>query len=187
MWAAVRFANKVFCVINGVRNSADYDYVVWLDADTNIFRPMPLNFLTELLPQDTMVTYLGRENPSLNDGGKYPECGFVGYNLKHPEIQNFITEWERLYTDDTVFEILEWHDSYVFWHLSKKFRTEKQILVNDIGKWIGVKGHHVFVNSVLGQYIDHMKGDRKFKGSSSKKDLKTNITDVEYWKKVPSV
>jgi hypothetical protein len=43
------------------------------------------------------------------------------------------------------------------------------------------------VNSVLGQYIDHMKGDRKFKGSSSKKDLKTNITDVEYWKKVPSV
>ena len=186
LWDAVRFANKVFCVINGVRNSADYDYVVWLDADTNIFRPMPLNFLTELLPQDTMVTYLGRENPSLNDGGKYPECGFVGYNLRHPEIQNFITEWERLYTDDTVFKILEWHDSYVFWHLSKKFRTEKQILVNDIGKWVGVKGHHVFVNSVLGQYIDHMKGDRKFKGSSSKKDLKTNITDVEYWKKVPS-
>ena len=186
LWDAVRFANKVFCVINGVRNSADYDYVVWLDADTNIFRPMPLNFLTGLLPQDTMVTYLGRENPSLNDGGKYPECGFVGYNLKHPEIQNFISEWEKLYTDDTVFKILEWHDSYVFWHLSKKFRSEKQIQVNDIGKWVGVKGHHVFVNSVLGQYIDHMKGDRKFKGSSSKKDLKTNITDVEYWKKVPS-
>lgn len=187
LWDAVRFANKVFCVINGVRNSADYDYVVWLDADTNIFRPMPLNFLTGLLPQDTMVTYLGRENPSLNDGGKYPECGFVGYNLKHPEIQNFISEWEKLYTDDTVFKILEWHDSYVFWHLSKKFRSEKQIQVNDIGKWVGVKGHHVFVNSVLGQYIDHMKGDRKFKGSSSKKDLKTNIADVEYWKKVPSV
>ena len=166
LWDAVRFANKVFCVINGVRNSADYDYVVWLDADTNIFRPMPLNFLTGLLPQDTMVTYLGRENPSLNDGGKYPECGFVGYNLKHPEIQNFISEWEKLYTDDTVFKILEWHDSYVFWHLSKKFRSEKQIQVNDIGKWVGVKGHHVFVNSVLGQYIDHMKGDRKFKGSS---------------------
>lgn len=185
LWDAVRFANKVFCVINGVRNSADYDYVVWLDADTNIFRPMPFEFITKLLPQDTMVTYLGRENPNLNDGGKYPECGFVGYNLKHPEIQNFVSEWERLYTDDTVFEILEWHDSYVFWHLSKKFRTEKQVQVNDIGKWVGVKGHHVFVNSVLGKYIDHMKGDRKVKGSSSKKDLKTSITDIDYWKKVP--
>jgi hypothetical protein len=59
--------------------------------------------------------------------------------------------------------------------------------VNDIGKWIGVKGHHVFVNSELGKYIDHMKGDRKLKGSSSKKDLKTDITNVDYWKKVPSV
>ena len=185
LWDAVRFANKVFCVINAVRNSLDYNYVVWLDADTNIFRPMPFEFITKLLPQNTMVTYLGRENPTLNDGGKYPECGFVGYNLQHPETQNFINEWERLYKEDSVFKILEWHDSYVFWHLTKKFRQEKLIEVNDIGKWVGVKGHHVFVNSVLGQYIDHMKGDRKIKGSSSKKDLKTTINDVEYWKNVP--
>jgi len=185
LWDAVRFANKVFCVINAVRNSLDYNYVVWLDADTNIFRPMPFEFITKLLPQNTMVTYLGRENPTLNDGGKYPECGFVGYNLQHPETQNFINEWERLYKDDSVFTILEWHDSYVFWHLTKKFRQEKLIEVNDIGKWVGVKGHHVFVNSVLGQYIDHMKGDRKIKGSSSKKDLKTTIDNVEYWKNVP--
>ena len=185
LWDAVRFANKVFCVINAVRNSLDYNYVVWLDADTNIFRPMPFEFITKLLPQNTMVTYLGRENPTLNDGGKYPECGFVGYNLQHPETQNFINEWERLYKEDSVFKILEWHDSYVFWHLTKKFKQEKQIEVNDIGKWVGVKGHHVFVNSVLGQYIDHMKGDRKIKGSSSKKDLKIPIDNVEYWKNVP--
>jgi hypothetical protein len=134
LWDAVRFANKVFCVINAVRNSLDYNYVVWLDADTNIFRPMPFEFITKLLPQNTMVTYLGRENPTLNDGGKYPECGFVGYNLLHPETQNFINEWERLYKEDSVFKILEWHDSYVFWHLTKKFKQEKQIEVNDIGK-----------------------------------------------------
>jgi len=185
LWDAVRFSNKVFCVINAVRNSKDYDYVVWLDADTFTFRPVPIDFFEKLLPANTMVTYLGRENPTLNDGGKYPECGFVGYNLNHPETQNFINEWEELYTQDTVFKILEWHDSYVFWHLTKKFRTEKNIQVNDIGKWVGVKGHHVFVNSELGQYIDHMKGDRKTKGSSSQKDLKTNITNIDYWKKVP--
>jgi hypothetical protein len=148
---------------------------------------VPLDFLISLLPKDTMVTYLGRENPNLNDGGKYPECGFVGYNLKHPEIQNFINEWEQLYVTDSVFKILEWHDSFVFWHLTKKFRNEKNIQVNDIGKWIGVKGHHVFVNSQLGQYMDHMKGDRKAKGSSTKKDLKGNITNVDYWKNVPPV
>ena len=190
LWAAVRFANKVFCVVNGVRNSKDYDYVVWIDADTFTFRPVPLNFFESLLPTDTMVTYLGRENPKLNDGGKYPECGFVGYNLKHPEIQNFVNEWEQLYVTDNVFKLLEWHDSYIFWHLTKKYKKEKSIKVNDIGYWKGVKGHHVFVNSELGLYMDHMKGKRKKEGSSAKKDLRSNpnapvdIMTVDYWKNI---
>ena len=186
LWAAVRFANKVFCVVNAVRNSKEYDYVVWIDGDTFSFRPIPMDFFEKLLPQDTMLTYLGRENPNLNDGGKYPECGFVGYNLKHPEMQNFINDWEKLYVTDEVFKLLEWHDSYVFWHLTKKYRKESpyQIKVNDIGYWKGVKGHHVFVNSELGEYMDHMKGKRKKIGTSSRNDLRKEPT-VDYWKKAP--
>ena len=174
LWDAVRFSNKVICVVNGLRNSEGYDYVVWIDADTFSFRPVPLDFFEKLLPINTMVTYLGRENPKLNDGGKYPECGFVGYNMKHPEIQNFINDWENLYVTDEVFKLLEWHDSYVFWHLTKKYRQSKNVAVNNIGYWVGVKGHHVFVNSELGLYMDHMKGKRKQIGSSAKNDLRSN-------------
>ena len=75
--------------IGEIMHWKEYDYVIWLDADTYTFRQMPKEFLQQLLPQDTMLTYLGRENPTLNDGGKDPECGFVGYNLNHPEIQNY--------------------------------------------------------------------------------------------------
>lgn len=196
LWAAVRFANKVFCVTHAIKDSIEknYDYVIWLDVDTYTFRPIPREFLENLLPNDSMLTYLGRENPTLSDGGKYPECGFVGYNLKHPEIQNFAHDWEKIYTTDSVFKLLEWHDSYVFWHLSKIYRKEKNIKVNDIGYWKGVKGHHVFINSELGLYIDHMKGKRKKTGSSAKNDFRQqkneatkNLTDLEYWKKVPPV
>lgn len=196
LWDAVRFANKVFCVTHAVRTSVakEYDYIVWLDADTFTFRPMPKEFLKSLLPDNTMLTYLGRENPTLNDGGKYPECGFVGYNLKHPEIQNFVNDWEKLYISDEVFKLLEWHDSYVFWHLSKIYRKEKNIEVNDIGYWKGVKGHHVFINSELGLYIDHLKGKRKKLGSSAKNDFRPqkiesikDLTNLEYWKKVPPI
>ena len=88
-WNAVRFANKVFCVTHAIKSSEDYDYVVWLDADTYTFRPIPIKFIFDVLPRDTMLTYLGRQNPKLKDSGKDPECGFVGYNLKHPEIQNY--------------------------------------------------------------------------------------------------
>jgi len=191
LWDAVRFSNKVFCIINAVRNSKDYDYVLWIDADTFTFRPVPLDFFQNLLPHDTMLTYLGRENPTLNDGGVYPECGFVGYNLRHPEIQNFITDWENLYKTGEVFDILEWHDSFVFWHLSKIYRKNKNITVNDIGYQKGVKGHHVFINSELGLYMDHFKGKRKSRGTSAKKDLRENpnasvtVQEIDYWKKVP--
>jgi hypothetical protein len=194
LWDAVRFANKVFCVTHAIKTSVakEYDYVIWLDADTYTFRPMPRNFLESFCPADTMLTYLGRENPKLNDGGKYPECGFVCYNLRHTEIQNFAQEWEELYITDNVFKLLEWHDSYVFWHLSKIYRKEKNVKMHDIGYWKGVKGHHVFINSELGLYIDHMKGKRKNTGSSAKNDFRPqklestkNLTEIDYWKKVP--
>ncbi len=192
LWDAVRFSNKVFCVINAVRNSPNYDYVLWIDADTFTFRPIPLNFLETLLPQDTMLTFLGRERYALKDGGKYPECGFVGYNLQHPNTQEFVAEWEKLYITDEVFQLLEWHDSFVFWHLARKFQEKYNIKVNDIGYGKNVKGHHVFVNSELGLYMDHMKGKRKKIGSSAKVDLRppmkdapANVWDIDYWKKVP--
>ena len=177
LWDAVRFANKVFCVVNAVRNSKNYDYVVWLDADTFVFQTMPIEFLIDILPTSTMLTYLGRETV-------YPECGFVGYDLKHKDTVDFINEWEQLYVTGEVFNLLEWHDSAVFWELSKKFKAEKNIGVNDIGYRKGVTGHHVFVNSVLGLYIDHFKGNRKSKKSSTKKDLRQHHP-VDYWKNVP--
>tara|TARA_R110000803_G_scaffold55138_2_gene111986 strand:+ start:706 stop:1596 length:891 start_codon:yes stop_codon:yes gene_type:complete len=192
LWDAVRFSNKVFCIVNAVRNSEDYDYVLWIDADTFTFRPVPLDFFANLLPADTMLTYLGRENTTLNDGGVYPECGFVGYNLKHVQTQNFIDEWEQLYTTGNVFKILEWHDSFVFWHLSKIYKEQRNITVNDIGYNKGVKGHHVFINSELGLYMDHFKGKRKLAGTSARNDFCTNpdatinVHDIDYWKNVPS-
>jgi hypothetical protein len=192
LWDAVRFSNKVFCVVNAVKNSPEYDYIVWVDADTYTFRPMPIEFLENLLPINTMLTYLGRERLELKDGGKYPECGFVGYNLRHPEVQNFVNDWEQLYTTDNVFKLLEWHDSFILWHLAKKIKKEKNIEINDIGYAKGVKGHHVFVNSELGLYMDHMKGKRKQRGTSSINDLRppradapANVFEVDYWKERP--
>ena len=69
-WNAVRFSNKIFCVTHAIKSSAGYDYIIWLDADTYSFRPMPEKFLEKLLPRDSLITYLGR-------GDKDPECGFA--------------------------------------------------------------------------------------------------------------
>jgi|TARA_S200000501_G_scaffold135716_1_gene128390 hypothetical protein len=191
-WNAVRFANKVFCVTHSIKSSPEFDYIIWLDADTYTFRQMPKEFLENLLPKDTMLTYLGRTNPDLKDAGKDPECGFVGYNLNHPEIQNYNNDWEKMYTSNSVFKLtLGWTDCSTLWHLSKQYQKEKNVKVNDIGRWKGVKGHHVFINSELGLYMDHFKGNRKDLKKSGKNDFRPqtleatkNLTELDYWKKI---
>ena len=75
LWDAVRFAHKTFAVDHGLK-TIDADYVLWLDADTYTFRKISKDFVTELLPKNKLVNFLGR-------GDKYPECGWVCYNKKH--------------------------------------------------------------------------------------------------------
>ena len=96
--------------------------------------------------------------------------------------------WTNLYIQDTIFKELEWHDSYVFWQCVKRIAPNDGV---DIGKGAGAKGHHVFVNSVLGQYIDHFKGKRKLHKTSARNDFRANpnaavkFDEIDYWKKVP--
>lgn len=172
LWDAVRFAHKTFAVDHAIKN-IDTDYILWLDADTYTFRTITTEFVTGLLPSDKLVNYLGR-------GNTYPECGWVCYNRNHKKIKEFMEYWTTMYINDSIFKELEWHDSYVFWQCVKRIAPEDGV---DIGKGAGVKGHHVFVNSVLGSYVDHLKGKRKIKGKSSASDLKMTRTE-DYWKNV---
>ena len=130
LWNAVKFSYKVSCVTHAVRTYTDYDYVIWIDDDTYTFRDIPMQFIESICPNDTLVTYLDREND--RGSNKYPECGLVCYNIKHKLVQNFINDWEKLYTSADIFELLEWHDSYVFWHLTKEYRQKHSAKVHDI-------------------------------------------------------
>ena len=172
LWDAVRFSHKTFAVDHAIKNTGA-DYILWLDADTFTFRPITKDFVIGLLPKNKLVNFLGR-------GNKYPECGWVCYNTKHPKIKEFMKYWTDMYLNDTIFKELEWHDSYLFWQCLKRIAPNDGV---DIGKGAGVKGHHVFINSVLGGYIDHMKGKRKVLGKSSKSDLRSERKE-EYWKNV---
>ena len=120
-----------------------------------------------------------------NAGAVTPPAGFKNY-------LGFTSSSSYTPATNEVFQLLEWHDSFVFWHLARKFQEKYNIQVNDIGYGKNVKGHHVFVNSELGLYMDHMKGKRKKLGSSAKADLRppmkdapANVWDIDYWKKVP--
>jgi hypothetical protein len=62
----------------------------------------------------------------------------------------FAEVWER----DEVFALPEWHSAFVFDHCRSKFSLrERNLTPNGTG--------HVWFQSPLAKYLDHLKGNRK--------------------------
>lgn len=171
-WDAVRFSHKMFSIFNAAK-LCDSDILIWLDADIFIFRDIPKNFLDPLLPGNCLVSYLARPN-------YYSECGFVGYNLRHPAIWDFLREFEDYYRKDSIFKLPEFHDSYVFDVVRRHFE-QQGCQTYDLSQGVGTIADHVFVNSQLGQYMDHKKGERKLSGKSHPSDFVVDRNE-QYWR-----
>jgi hypothetical protein len=159
---AVRFAHKVFAILHGTRN-ANAEKAFWIDADVVTFAPVPHSLLDACLPDDCYTSCLKRD-------GNFSECGFVGYNLRHPAHEEFMNVWENLYTSGRLFELPEWHDSYVYDHVRRSFENEGKFHSHNLSG-AHTSAAHPFVNSELGRYMDHLKGQRKIAGKSRPSDL----------------
>jgi hypothetical protein len=172
-WNAVRFAYKIYA-ISLVANYTNGGWLIWLDADTHTHSNITILDLNRLCPSTAMIGYLGR-------GENYhSECGWVAYNLDHPNTRNFIQELRYMYDQDRIFDLPEWHDSYV-WDVVRRCYQNENTFYN-LSKAIQKpsRAGHPFINSELGQFMDHLKGNRKAQGHSHKNDLM--ITRPEsYW------
>ena len=175
LWDAVKFAHKSYCVSHAALNSTT-DLIIWLDADVVTHSPVPFEFIESLLPQNHYCAYLGREKI-------YPECGFVVYDTTSKYNNIFMQDWQDLYNTDSLFEEVEYHDSYLFWQLVKKHSANGMQTTNLSKGHPHRPGVHVFINSPLGEYMDHLKGKRKKDGRSKPTDIYYK-RDADYWKKI---
>lgn len=181
-WDAVRFSHKVFAVIHACA-SIDSDWIVWLDADTKTFAPVPEGFLASICDAGSMACYLGRRE-------KYhSECGWVAYNRQHPDLRAFMDRWRDLYMTGDLFNLREYHDSFVFDVLRRDFQTMRGTQFTNLSPELPGKGPgHPFIASQLGRYMDHMKGSkRKALGHSLPDDYDRNQgmnSGVDYWRRI---
>lgn len=181
-WDAVRFANKVYAVFDACARSQGW--VVWMDADMYVHSDWNYASWMSLLPDSVWMTYVGRGKGSAT----WPECGFYGINLRYKTARNFVQEFESYYenADDGIFSLDEWHDSYVFGHILSKFRSENPRVwdytrdtVLQTAKTGG--GGHPLINTRLGAWIDHLKGNRKELGKSKQSDIAVSRQE-SYWR-----
>ncbi len=181
-WHAVRFAHKVYAIFDCAKNT-DADILIWMDADTICHSPITMQDLCKMIPADSELCYLGRK-------GKYSECGLYSMNLRSPNVQAFLKEFQRFYdqAEHGIFQLDEWHDSFVFDAVRIKFPQMRQLdwaaHLHDLRPAPGMTSGegHPLINSQWGAWLDHLKGDRKSIGRSKREDLKVQRKEA-YWQR----
>lgn len=152
----VKFSHKVFAIKKAydyvMKNG--YTHLIWLDADVITHKRIMHDDIAKLLPTaEEGVSYLGRKD------WDHSECGFMAFNLSDNKVI------DALYTDyvtDNVLTRQQWHDSYVFDQVRKELGVSGKDLTEDVG------GRDVFDRSCLAEWMEHLKGPRKFKGIEAK-------------------
>lgn len=169
-WDAVRFSHKVFAICHAAAHSNE-DVLFWMDADVKVFADVSKEFLSAAIPEDCFLSCLLRPI--------FSECGFIGFNLSKPATGDFLHAFKSLYLSDSLFRHQQYHDSYLFDIIRRRFQRRGH-RVHDIACGAGKRSQHVFVNSVLAQCMDHLKGRRKINGRSEATDLRVTRNEP-YW------
>ena len=185
---AIRFSYKVFACIDAYQKTKP-DMLWFLDADLVTFEKIPMSWLEHIIPDTAFTSYLGRPKKG------FSETGYYAFNTAHKYAEEFFKRWEQYYAEDLFFNIQKgflnhfpiagYTDSFTFDAVRLEMEQAGKIKNEDLndGRWAGDrKARHPFINSELGQYMDHMKGyERKAQMSSRKRDLTTKQTH-SYWK-----
>ena len=141
-----------------------------LDADIRCLKPFAAADLMTFFPdQQQIMSYLGRdafppENP-------YSECGFLGFNPRHPETRNYLNRVKAVYTTGEIFSLTQRHDCWVWDRTREEFEARANEFKNISGPAAGLD--HPFINTGLGKFFDHLKGPaRKAAGKSNLSDYR---------------
>lgn len=144
-----KFWLKSFVVIDAIKNTEE-DILIWLDSDVITHKEIPLKFLDNLLPKDTLLCDI----PALGSlRNKESETGFCMLNMRHPMIKEFLSNYENYYkTKEGLLSLPRDIDSSVWW-------AARQVVVDQGAKVNGldstIDSHVPFMGTCLKEYMRH--------------------------------
>lgn len=174
-WNAVRFSHKVYAVFHCAKKF-ESDILIWMDADSVCHSPISLMQIQLFCPLSVDIAFLGRQS-------LYTECGLYYLNLTSKRTRDFLSEYQKMYdnAENGIFTLDEWHDCEAFDHVRKNMPSLVEL---DWARDLDVNELHPLVNCFWGQFIDHLKGNRKSVGQSHE-GHKLGAQKVHYWDSRP--
>jgi hypothetical protein len=164
-WNAIRFSFKPFSIHQVLDVLPENtDFLIWTDSDLRCKKNFSSEDLIEFMPTNNEVmSYLGRKD-------SYSECGFLGFNLNNKFTSMYIERMINIYETGEIFSIDQWHDSFIWDWARKEFEEKNELNFKDISG-SGYDKEHVFMNTKLSNFFDHLKGpQRKQDGISKEED-----------------
>ena len=141
---AVKFSRKVFCLYHHAHETTA-DIVLLMDADTGVLKQVTTCDLLTLFPDGNTIALLKRDH-------EYSEAGFYMVDLKNGG-RELIDHFAGVYLTGDVFDLREWHDSYV---LDRTIELVDVRSVSLSGK--GSATSHPLANGPLSEWFYHEKG-----------------------------
>ena len=138
-----KFCRKVFAIYDASR----FERFAFIGADTIFHKEIPDTFLDDML-KDVYLAYLGRKI-------MHSETDFIAFNTSHKASNLFMSLFLGMYTTGAFQDLKYWCDSDVFDHVRKLLSLPENNL-NICGD-----ENHPFVNSILGEYMTHLKGPQR--------------------------
>jgi hypothetical protein len=147
---AVKFCRQMFIPEHAARGLSDGDILVWLDGDVVTFENVPDRFIESLL-NGHEISYLGRP-------GRHSEIGYWAVRI-NDRTRRFLVDIAEVWRTDRVFSLPEWHSAFVFDWVRKTSGLD-EINLTPTGNG------HVWGQSPLHHYTNHLKGNLKTVGYS---------------------
>lgn len=151
----VRFCHKVFAIKrtldSAIKSRSEKlpdapRYLVWMDADVHITRPVTMEEIKKCLPKEgDAVAYLGRKD------WDHSECGWLAFDLDNCG-DVVINEVAEHYITDRVFNEDQYHDSWM-WDLWLKSDTHTYTDLTE-----GKSGTEIWIHSPMADWSVHYKG-----------------------------
>lgn len=151
---AVRFCHKVFAIkraMDAVMIAREQKlpdaprYLIWMDADVHTIRPVTLEDIKECLPKEgDAVAYLGRKD------WPHSECGWLAFDLENGG-EDYINSIVANYNSDHVFDMQQWHDSFVFDTVALHKAKATNLTADK-------PGMDIWPHSPMGKWSTHHKG-----------------------------